>query len=304
MAKIVRDDPGRDERASAVALRVGVVGKEKDVQQVLNWLNGNRLIEQMAYLSSKFKQSDYGEEELRQINKLLGEKMVPVSELGKYRDRDEASNLMMPMIPAVEIPYQMEDLFSWFKTSTKGEIHPLLKIGIFAYEFIRVGPFLENNLIVDLSFFLLATASSGYNFKSIWSAEEEILKNKDGFQQAIFSVEKSGGDLTIWLEYFTKYLSEAAEKAKTKVLNLLGQTPIFKSEVGRVISLTERQIVIMEEMTIRGEMTIKEIRMMLPMVSDDTILRDLKGLIEKKLLRKKGKTKGAVYLMGKVKNFR
>ena len=51
-------------------------------------------------------------------------------------------------------------------------------------------------------------------------------------------------------------------------------------------------------------MTIKEIRGILPMVSDDTILRDLKDLILKKLLKKKGKTKGAVYILGKVKEFK
>jgi len=35
----------------------------------------------------------------------------------------------------------------------------------------------------------------------------------------------------------------------------------------------------------------------LPMVSDDTILRDLSGLIKKSLIRKKGKTKGVKYLL-------
>ena len=87
-------------------------------------------------------------------------------------------------------------------------------------------------------------------------------------------------------------------------MNLIGDRPLFKSDGGKAISLSERQITIMEEMTIQGEMTIKEIRGILPMVSDDTILRDLKDLILKKLLRKKGKTKGAVYILGKVKGFK
>jgi predicted HTH transcriptional regulator len=35
----------------------------------------------------------------------------------------------------------------------------------------------------------------------------------------------------------------------------------------------------------------------LPMVSEDTVLRDLKDLLNKKIIRKKGKTKAARYEM-------
>ena len=147
-------------------------------------------------------------------------------------------------------------------------------------------------MLTAIDFYQLVLASEGYGLKKIWSIEEEILKNADNFTQAVSSVERNGGELTIWLEFLSKCLSQSAEKAQTKVMNLVGDAPIFKSDGGRVISLTERQIAIMEEMTLKGEMTIKEIRNVLPMVSDDTILRDLKDLIDKKLIRKKGKTKG------------
>lgn len=302
--KIVKDDPSRDEKAAVVALRSGVVGTERDVQQVLNWLNGNRLIEQMTYLRTKFKQNDYGANELSQINSLLGERMVPVSDLGIYRDNVNTSKWVSAVTQAVEVPYQMEDLLGWSKTTTKKEINSLLKAGILFYEILRISPFMENNLLCGLGLVSLVLASDGYIFKKIWSADDELLKNREVFQSAVLSVEKNGGDLTEWLEYFTKSLNVASEKTRIKITNLLGETPIFKSEKGRVISLTERQIVIMEEMTISGEMTIKDIRVLLPAVSDDTILRDIKDLIEKKLIKKKGKTKGAVYIMGKVKSFR
>jgi predicted HTH transcriptional regulator len=146
-------------------------------------------------------------------------------------------------------------------------------------------------------------ASEGYGIKEVWAFEEDILKNKPRLLEILVTTEESG-DLTGWLEFATVMFAGAAEKSRVKIMNLVGDRPIFKSEMGKVISLSERQITIMEEMTIQGEMTIKEIRGILPMVSDDTILRDLKDLILKKLLRKKGKTKGAVYVLGKVKGFK
>lgn len=303
VAKIVKDEPGRDDKAHQVALRAGVVGKEKDIQQVLNLLNVNRLIEQLAFLAGKFQQGEPGEKELSQINTLLSERLVLSNETGRFRDKEvETSTSVSPL--AVEVSFQMEDLFVWFKSVNKIEVHPINGAGIMFYELLRICPYSENNLLTAISFFQLILASEGYGLKKLWSIEEEVLKNADNFYQAVSSVERNSGELTNWLEYLSRCLSEAAEKTQIKVMNLVGDTQIFKSEGGRVISLTERQIAIMEEMNLKNEMTIKEIRNVLPMVSDDTILRDLKDLIDKKLIRKKGKTKGALYVMGKTKSYR
>ena len=73
----------------------------------------------------------------------------------------------------------------------------------------------------------------------------------------------------------------------------------YKNTGGKQIALSERQIALMEALQINEKITMKEAREMLPMVSDDTILRDLNGLIRKKLVKKKGKTKGVRYILKK-----
>jgi hypothetical protein len=303
VSKIVKDDPGRDDKPAQVALRVGVVAKEKDVQKAINWLNANHLVSQTAYLSSKFKQEIFGEKDLISLNSLLGERIVNSTVLGGYREKNSAENPEVFAPPPVEVKYQMEDLFSWFKSASKLDIHPVIKAAVMMFEIMRIRPFEEDNLTSAFSFTGLVLASEGYGMKELWPYEEDLLKNKPRLTE-IFSITVESGDLTGWLEFVTKMLSDAAEKTRIKIMNLVGDRPIFKSDGGKVISLSERQITIMEEMTIQGEMTIKEIRGVLPMVSDDTILRDLKDLILKKLLRKKGKTKGAVYVLGKTKGFK
>lgn len=303
VAKIVKDDPERDVKPTQLALRTGVVAKEKDVQSVINWLNANKLVNQTAYLSNKFKQEIFGEKDLITLNSLIGERVVNTASLGGYR---ETSSLEYPEIkspPSVEVKYQMEDLYSWFKGASKLDIHPIIKAIIMMVEILRIRPFEENNLCTSLSFTSLVLTSEGYGMKELCSFEEDLLKNKPRIIE-IYGITVDSGDLTGWLEFVTKMFADAAEKTRVKIMNLVGDRPIFKSEGGKVISLSEREITIMEEMTIQGEMTIKEIREILPMVSDDTILRDLKDLILKKLLRKKGKTKGAVYVLGKVKGFK
>jgi hypothetical protein len=296
VSKIIKDDPGRDDKPAQVALRVGVVAKEKDVQRAINWLNANRLVNQTAYLSSKFKQESYGEKDLITLNSLLGERVVNSSNMGRYREGEALEFPEVKAPPPIEVAYQMEDLFSWFKSASRVEIHPVIKASVMLFEILRIRPFEENNQASALFLLGLSLASDGYGMK-------EMLKNKQRLAEVV-AVTVDGGDLTGWLEYVTRMFAESAEKTRVKIMNLVGDRPIFKSEGGKAISLSERQITIMEEMTIQGEMTIKEIRGILPMVSDDTILRDLKDLILKKLLRKKGKTKGAVYILGKMKSFR
>ena len=63
------------------------------------------------------------------------------------------------------------------------------------------------------------------------------------------------------------------------------------------IALNSRQIKLIEYMDQYGQISNKEWRELLPMVSDDTILRELKVLMQKKLVKKRGSTKGAVYLL-------
>ncbi len=45
------------------------------------------------------------------------------------------------------------------------------------------------------------------------------------------------------------------------------------------------------------ELTTPTARKILPMVSDDTLVRDLKDLIKKGIVKKEGKTKAAKYVM-------
>jgi len=65
--------------------------------------------------------------------------------------------------------------------------------------------------------------------------------------------------------------------------------------MGKQVALKERQIRLIEYLETHEWMTMTEARKLLPMVSDDTILRDLKDLMKKSLVKKRGKTKGAKY---------
>lgn len=306
VTKLISYDPGRDEKASEVAEGAGIVGKESEVQLVINWVHANRYKEQITYLGSKFNQGGISEKEVGQVNALLLEKLVPFARLGLYRMSEVPTGFeaRVKSIPAIEVIYQLEDFYRWYGNLKKGEIHPVILAAIAMEELIRICPFEEGNLLTALMFVAAVLDEGKFDFKDMIVWEEGLLRNREVLAMYLNTVEKNNGEMTEWVEFFVKMMAGAAAEVKTKVLMLVGSTPVFRSETGRVVPLTERQIVIMEDLTLRGETTIKEVRSILPAVSDDTILRDLKDLMEKKLIKKKGKTKGAVYKLGKIRNFR
>jgi len=300
IGKILVDDPGRDESVAEIALRLGVAVKERDLQAVINWLNGQRLVDQIVYLSTKFRQNEVGEKELVQLNKLVGERLVSVESLGSWRTDSFVEGSVLDHPKSHEVPYQLEDLLNWNKNVTVETIHPVLRSVILFGELLRIRPFLHNNLQTVTFFCQLILGASGYDM-TYCVLEEELFKNKHNLFEVVAKMNDSGSGCGELMEYVVGGMAVACEKARLKVLSATGESVKYKTEAGRAVALTERQVALMEELTVKNQLTIKELRQVLPLVSDDTILRDLKDLVGKKMIRKRGKTKGAVYVLGKAK---
>lgn len=301
--RIVKEDPGRDESAEEVAKRTGVVARERDVQEVINYRNVIRFVDQLARLSKKTR-FQFGEKELLQIHSLTMEKILPAHQLGVYRMVSVTvrgvvdGEVVSSPPPPVEVPYQMEDFWRWLASIKSDEMHPVILAAITHYELVRIHPFIEGNGRVARAFALLTLAAEGYNFKHFFSIEEYLDKNLPDYYAALASVARANGDHTTWIEFFTEVLAIELAKLKERVRRLSSDMAM-KAKLGKQVALSERQVALMEAFEMKEEMTMAEARSVLPMVSDDTILRDLSALVAKKLVRKKGKTKGARYVLRK-----
>jgi len=73
----------------------------------------------------------------------------------------------------------------------------------------------------------------------------------------------------------------------------------WRDRLGRQIVLNEKQIKIIEWFADHDQITAKEAGEQLPEVSDDTILRNIKDLLKKGVLKKRGVIKNAYYVMRK-----
>jgi predicted HTH transcriptional regulator len=139
----------------------------------------------------------------------------------------------------------------------------------------------------------------GKNF----AIEEHFDSDPASYYEAFRVVDKQSKnigqrDLTYWLEYFTHALAVELARIKDKVKRLSMDTRL-KVKIGKQIALTERQMKLVEYLSNAGSCVMRDLQRVLPMVSEDTILRDLKDLMEKGIVRKEGSTKASRYIMEK-----
>jgi Fic family protein len=279
-----------------------IVAKHRDIQEVINYRNVVELLEELA-----FKKGGYEIEMLTDIHKLTTDKIVADEERGVFRrvqvvvKNEETGEVILKPPAFVEVPHLISKLIEFLNSDLAKEIHPVLLAGITHYFLVAVHPFVEGNGRTARAFSTLVLIKSGYDIKRFFSFEEHFDSDPLAYYQALAEVDKQAvdvreRDLTSWLEYFTGVVAIELEKVKEKVRRISLDTR-FKLKVGTQVALTERQMRLIEYISDRGGAGMKELRNVLKMVSEDTILRDLRVLLEKGIIKKEGSTKASRYVI-------
>lgn len=288
--------------AGEVGAQVGVIARDRDIQEVLNYRQVMNWIDEWGNYSGK--PILYTEHMLHTLHALTTQNMLDASQVGKYRSQQvvvrsatDGSIVFRP--PAhIDIARLVTNLITWLNDAKAKEVHPVLRAGITHYELVRIHPFIEGNGRTARAMALLVLYAEGYDVKKLFSIEEYFDRDIDGYYKAIASVQHSPtSDMTYWLEYFCFGLAIELDRVKQQVLKL-SQDAKLKDKLGGVqIALSERQIAILELLNEKGNATTADVNKILPMISPDTILRDLKDMMKKGLIKKEGVTKGVVYYL-------
>lgn len=261
----------------------------RDIQEIINYRDV------IGFISGN-KESELTIGLLLEMHKLLGKKILPEEHLGKFRKKNAViindSNLNVVFDPPKynEIEPEIEALIKWDKTEGKN-VHPLLRAGIIHYEIVRIHPFADLNGRTARTLATWSLYRDGYDIKSFFCLEEHYDQDPKGYYDALDSANK--GDMTFWLEYFTHGVEKELERIKIQVLSLSKDRKL-KLKIGQV-ALNERQLVIINTLEAEKEISNPDFIDLFPKVSDDTILRDIKDLMDKGIVMKKGRTKGAKY---------
>lgn len=274
-----------------------VMARARDIQEVINYRKVIDFIDQQA----KEANQTITEELIQQIHKLVTDKILAPDQAGQYRTKQVVIRnsqtgeiTFKPPIP-VEVPYLLKEFIHWINRTTKDDLHPILKAGIAHHEFVRIHPFVDGNGRVGRSLTTLLLQMGGFDIRRFFSLEEYYDRDAMAYYEHLQKA--SNGDMTSWLEYFTYGAAVEFEKIKDKILRLSKDAKLKEKFGGKQIFLTERQVKIIEYIQEIGYLQNQAFGSLFPDLSEDSILRDIKDLIEKDLIKKVGKTKAARYIL-------
>ena len=272
-----------------------LVARDRDIQEIINYrtvMDYLDLLHDVPLTSHIFQE----------IHRLTVASLLPESESGHYRSvkvvirNTETHEITFRPPGPLEVPLYIDELFDWLNSSEGKEVHPLLRAGLLHYELVRIHPFTDGNGRTARAMALLLLFLEGYEVKRFFALEEYYDSHPEEYYQALQSVATTG-DTTTWLEYFTLGISIEFNRIKTLVQKLSLDLHLKSTIGGRQIALSQRQIKLVEHIERYGEISMGSVRQLLIDVSEDTILRDLRDLVTKNLLIKKGSTKGTKYYL-------
>ena len=295
-------------QAAQVMAGQDILAGRRDVQEVINYRNVVNFIEKLVREKKAGRgEITYQEKDLAAIHRLVTERILPEEKSGEYRKtqvivRSLSGGVVFRAPPAVEVPYLVKSFFKFLNSGEGRQIHPVLKAGLAHYVLVAIHPFIEGNGRSTRAFANLILFAEGYDIRRLFSLEEFFDKNLAdyyAFLKRTSDQDEDLGkrDLTEWLEFFSYALAVELGRIKEEIERLSVDGRLRRRLGGRQVSLSSRQVRLMEYINSRGGITMAAARSLLPMVSEDTVLRELQDLREKKVIRKVGKTKGAKYIL-------
>src|SRR3989344_8804505 len=277
-----------------------VIGRPRDIQEVINYRNVIDYIDQLS--SPREKNFEIDTDLLFKLHTLTTDRILPPEKVGKYRlgqvviRNSQSGEISFKPPQSVEVPILMDEFLDWLDNHS-ADIHPVLTSGIAQYEMVRIHPFVDGNGRLARSVATLILYQKGYDIRRFFSMEEYYDKNAVEYYKALQSVPKRDGDLTVWLEYFCEGLAIELTRIKERIQKLSADIHLKEKLGGKQIFLTERQIKIVEHLQTIGYLQNKMFPQLFSIISEDTSLREIADLIEKGILIKRGKTKGARYVL-------
>jgi len=285
-------------QAQKVMEGITVVARDRDVQEVLNY---RKVMEEIGSERITNYELRITEEFIQHIHRLTVNKLLEEEKMGQYRTtqvvvkNSRTGEVSFTPPPSHEVRFQMQELEDFINSDT--DLHAVLKSGIFHYEFVRIHPFVDGNGRVARALSTFILYKEGYDIRKFFSLEEYFDNEASRYYASLKSVAAKNGDLTEWLEYFTQGLAIELSKIKDKVEKISIDGKLREKLGGKPLLLTDRQLRIIEFIQQVGFLQNQAFATLFPMISEDTILNELKGLLSAGIIKKQGKTKGAKYVM-------
>jgi len=187
---------------------------------------------------------------------------------------------------------EMTDLIDWTNQQLQlDEIHPLVIIGLFIYEFLSIHPFQDGNGRLSRLLTNLLLLKNDYQFMQYISFENLIEQRKKAYYEALMDGQKNryteSESINSWIIFFLTSLETLIQRLEQKY-------DVFKSKGGY---LNERQKKIKGFIEKEQPVKIADLAKAIPEISIHTLKKDLQYLKTEQIIDSIGKNRGTIYII-------
>ncbi len=187
---------------------------------------------------------------------------------------------------------EMESLIQWTNGSfEKEELHSLIIIGTFVYEFLSIHPYQDGNGRLSRLLTTLMLLRNGYDFMQYASMEIEIEKRKKDYYQALMNGQKDRGTekeiIKDWILFFLETLEATIRKLEDRYVKIKDKKSY----------LNDRQKEIVEFIKNNEPVKISDVIATLKDWTSYTLKKDMKYLVGEGIIKKMGKARATIYIM-------
>lgn len=261
---------------------------DRDSQEVVGYF------EVLDLISESYEGTSVTENHIKNLhNSLMKYSAKDQWHKGNYKMHSNAVEASFPdgtrqiIFQTTEAGFATEDaikqLINWYNSET--EVHTLVKVASFVYDFLSVHPFQDGNGRISRLISTLLLLKNGYKWIQYVSFEHEIENRKNEYYQVLRScqAQRPNEDVTEWILFFLSCLS-----------NIQSQLMIKLQKNGLETQLSSKEKSIYTIIQNRPNIQSGEISEKLA-IPAPTVKRILSELLKKGLIEKQGKGRNVSY---------
>lgn len=278
-----------DEEVDVLLQKVDITKlTDRDSQEVVGYF------EVLDLISESYKNINVTESYIKSLhNSLMKYSAKDEWHKGNYKVHSNAVEASFPdgkrhvLLNTTEAGIATEDairqLLDWYNSET--EVHPLIKVASFVYDFLSIHPFQDGNGRLSRLISTLLLLKNGYKWIQYVSFEHEIENRKNEYYQVLRScqAQRPNEDVTVWIQFFLNCLSNIQSQLLAK---------LQKSGLETQLSPKEKSIymIIQNRPNIQSGEIAEKLAIPAP-----TVKRILSELLNKGLIEKQGSGRNVSY---------
>ena len=274
--------------------------KSRDEQEVFGYYNTLNLV------LDSYDSIELSENHIHQLHKtLLNKSKKDYRHRGKYKSLsnkvvanypDGSQKIIFNTTEIHLVQSEMNSIIEWTNNSiTNAEVHPLIAIASFIYEFLSIHPYQDGNGRLSRLLTTLLLLKSDYDFVQYASVEYEIEKQKKEYYKALMKGQKNRytkkEKIDKWILFFLNTIQKTIEKLEQNYQEIKDKKSYLNLRQKKVLNYLQEN----------EPIKIGDLVNALNQFTEYILKKDIKYLVDEGVARKIGKGRATTYILNERK---